>query len=212
MVEILTQKQLEIFKVFRSNIFKKYTYQECKKLLNENSNNFLINTFKKLIKLDLVNVEKINNLKLYGLNLENSLVFAYLEIINSDFYKSDILKNVIKEIKIEVDEIISFYSIVVFGSYAIDKEEKDSDLDIAIFVEDNSKKKDIESIFERIKLKTVIELDLHLITKDEFLKMLKEKKVNLGHLLFGKHKCIYNTNLFYKILIEGHKNGISCFR
>jgi uncharacterized protein len=207
MVNILTQKQIEFFNIFRENIFKKYTYNECKKILNEKSNNFLISSFKRLVELNLVKIEKIANLIFYSLNLKNSQVFSYLEIVNSDFYKNDVLKKIIDEIKKEINQIVFSYSIVIFGSFAKGKEKKDSDLDIAIFIEDENIKREIEATFDRIKLKSLIELDLHIISKNEFLDMLKDKNINLGKLLFNKHKCIYNTNLFYNILIEGYKNG-----
>ena len=65
----------------------------------EKSNNFLISGFKRLIELKLVNVEKQANLNFYCLNFKNSQVFNYLEIVNSDFYKNDILVKITNEIK-----------------------------------------------------------------------------------------------------------------
>ncbi len=207
MVKLLTEKQLNIFKVFRENIFKEYTYNELKEKLDEKSNSFLISSLKKIKEMDLIIDQKINNSKIYYLNLENDLVFDYIELINYDFYKSNTLKKIINLLKNQLDTQLYSYSIVIFGSFAIDKEKKNSDLDIAIFIEDERNREFIENSFKSIKLKSLIELDLHVISKKEFLKMLKVDYSNLGKLIYQKHKCIYNTKLFYKILKEGDKNG-----
>lgn len=76
-----------------------------------------------------------------------------------------------------------------------------------VLIEDERNKNEIETKFDSIKLKSLVELDLHVIVKKEFLKMLKVDYSNVGKMIFLKHKCIYNCKLFYKILKEGHKNG-----
>ena len=207
MVKIITKKQLNLFEVFREDVFAKYTYNDFKEKLNEKSNSFLTSSLKKFEELNLIQIEKINNSKIYYLNLENDLVFNYIEIINQDFYKTKIIEKTINLLKEELNKNLYSYSILIFGSYAIKKEKKNSDLDIAIYIEDEKKRKNIEKVFKTIKIKSPIDVDLHVISKEEFLKMLKVEYSNLGKLIFQKHKCIYNTNLFYKILKEGYLNG-----
>lgn len=198
---------MNLFKVFRSNIFKEYTYNEIKEKLKEKSNSFLISTLKKFKEMNLILDKKVNNSKLYSLNLENDVVLDYIELINSDFYKNKVLKKTIDLLKKELDKITYSYSIVVFGSFAINEDKENSDLDLAVLIEDERNKNEIETKFDSIKLKSLIELDLHVIVKKEFLKMLKVDYSNVGKMIFSKHKCIYNCKLFYKILKEGHKNG-----
>lgn len=207
MVSFITTKQLNLFKVFRSNIFKEYTYNEIKEKLKEKSNSFLISTLKKFKEMNLILDKKVNNSKFYSLNLENDDVFDYIEFINSDFYKNKVLKKTIDLLKKELDKITYSYSIVVFGSFAINEDKENSDLDLAVLIEDERNKNEIETKFDSIKLKSLIELDLHVIVKEDFLKMLKVDYSNLGKMIFLKHKCIYNCKLFYKILKKGHENG-----
>lgn len=207
MVSILTEKQLKLLKVFRINIFKEYTYNEIKENLSEKSNSFLTSSLRKFEELNLIKTNKINNSKLYYLNLENDEVFNYIEFINSDIYLNKSISKTVSLLKVSLEKYLYSYSIVIFGSYAIDKQTNKSDLDIAVFIENENQKKEIENEFDSIRLKSLIEIDLHIITKEEFLKMLKVDYSNLGKMIFHKHKCIYNCKLFYKILNEGYKNG-----
>lgn len=207
MVTLITNKQLNLFKIFGENIFGKYTYNQIKIGLNEKSNSFLIEALKKFKELNLIKEEKINNSKCYYLNLENDLIYNYLEILNSGIYENRIIEKIILNLKSELNKYLFNYSIVVFGSYSVNKQNKNSDLDIAIFVENKLYVKEILNLFERVKLRSLIELDLHLISKYEFLDMLTVDYSNLGKMIFQKHKCIFNCNLFYNILKEGYKNG-----
>ncbi|MBI2632218.1 nucleotidyltransferase domain-containing protein [Candidatus Pacearchaeota archaeon] len=113
----------------------------------------------------------------------------------------------IKRIKEEIEKHILFYSIVIFGSYAIEKQTKNSDLDIAVFIEDESKRKIVEATFKSSELKTPLEIHWQVISKDEFLDMLKADNENLGKQIGRKHLSVYNSSIFYALLKRGIKNG-----
>nr|MDA3855394.1 hypothetical protein [Candidatus Woesearchaeota archaeon] len=62
---------------------------------------------------------------------------------------------------------------------------------------------------ENLKLKSLIDLDIHIIEEEEFNKMLKVDYENLGKEIARKNKPIINSYIFYNILKKGVQNGFN---
>ena len=116
-------------------------------------------------------------------------------------------KPALENLKKEIEEDTPFYSIVVFGSYAMDEQKKNSDLDVAIFIENEEKRKQIEASANSAKLKNALEMDINVIPKSEMLEMLTNKEENLGKQIARKHIAVCNHRIFYEIIKEGMKHG-----
>ncbi len=203
---MITIKQREIFLIFAKNIFKKYTFRELKEFTNENSNSIIQDAIKKFKEEKLIIEETLGNLKLYMFNYENEQSFNVLQEILLNNLNSNALKSIyILKKEIEVYEL--FYSLVIFGSYAKNKQKKESDLDIFLLVKDYSIKKDLEIAIKSSSMKSLITLDIHIIDINDFLKMLKESYENLGKEIIRKNYPIHNVNIFYKIIKRGIDNG-----
>lgn len=203
---MLTKKQLKIFEPFTKNVYKEYTINELKGSSNEKSNNAISIALKKFKEEEIVNERKIGKSLLYTLNITNDLSFFYIALINNGKLSQMVLKT-IKDIKKDVEKYTSFYSIVVFGSYAIGEQKKNSDLDIAVFIENEERKKIIQLALNSAALKSILELDAHVIFQEEFLEMLKVDYENLGKEIARKHLSIYNHHIFYSLLKEGVRHG-----
>ena len=186
------------------NIFKEYTFKEIKESLNEKSNNTIQLAISKFKSENLITDRKIGNSILYKLNLNEDSVFDYITIFdNSKLSKN--AKQSIMRVKEEVNKITPFFSIIVFGSYAKRMQKKDSDIDIAIIAEGNKEK--IKAQTNIASDKSIIPIDIHLISKSEFLEMLNDTKENLGKQIARNHLAIHNSKIFYSILIKGANNG-----
>lgn len=203
---MLTENQLKIFEPLTKNILKEYSIKEIKELSGEKSNNAMTLALKKFKEENLVIERRVGKSLIYTLNTDTDLVFYYLSILNNKKISRP-LERAIKRIKEEVEKHTLFYSLIIFGSYAIGKQTKESDLDIAVFIEDESKKKIIESALKSSELKTPLEIHGHVITKDEFLEMLKVDEENLGKQIARKHLSIHNSHIFYSLLKKGIKDG-----
>ncbi len=203
---MLTEKQLRIFEPLTKNLIREHSIKEIKEESKEKSNNAITLALKKFKEESLVNERKVGKSLLYTLNLDNDLVFYYLSILNNKKISKESLR-AIKRIKEEIEKYTSFYSLVIFGSYAIGKQTKDSDLDVAVFIEDENKRKIIESAIKSSELKTPLEIHSQVISKDEFLEMLKSDNENLGKQIVRKHLSVHNPNIFYSLLKKGIKNG-----
>ena len=118
-----------------------------------------------------------------------------------------LVQKAITQLQEEISEETLFYSIAIFGSYAIGEQKRDSDLDIAIFIENHKQKKRIEALTNSAKLRILVETDIHVIPKTEMIEMLTEKQENLGKQIARKHLAVHNHQIFYGIIKEGMRRG-----
>ncbi|MBU1269485.1 MAG: nucleotidyltransferase domain-containing protein [Nanoarchaeota archaeon] len=203
---MITATQLKIFDVLARKPFSKHTRKEIKKESKEKSNNTLALTINLLKKEEILLEEKIGKSGILTLNLENDLTYQYIALSNNNKLNA-LTKQSIEYLKKEISENTPFYSIVIFGSYALGKENKNSDIDIAIFIEDKKKQVYLEALANSAKLKSAIEMDIHIIPQTEMIEMLTNNEENLGKQIARKHLAIYNHKIFYDIIIGGIKRG-----
>ncbi|MFA6088711.1 MAG: nucleotidyltransferase domain-containing protein [Candidatus Woesearchaeota archaeon] len=202
---MLTPKQIKIFEVFLRKPYREFTYKEIKDFSKEKSNSIIQKSIVTFLTEELVKKREVGNIILYAVNLENSVIFSYFNILIKE-KMSKLIKNSLKIIKEELSGI-EFVSIVLFGSYAQGKQTEKSDFDIAIFVNSSDDKKNCELSMKSAELKSILKLDFHVITKHEMLQMLKDKYENLGKQIAYKHIVIQNPEIFYSIISEGINNG-----
>ncbi len=203
---MLTKKQLKIFNIFQKNEFKELSWKKIKELSKEKSRSIIQEAIKSFLSEELIIEKKIGTSKLYAVNHKNNKVYSYFEIYNRDNLSKQVLKSV-KELEDSLDGHTFFYSIAIFGSYALGEQKKDSDLDIAVFIEQENNRNIIEAIFKSMELKPILKIHGHVITKKEFLKMLKTDYENLGKEIARKHLIIHNPIIFYSLIKEGMKHG-----
>ncbi|MBI2125559.1 nucleotidyltransferase domain-containing protein, partial [Candidatus Woesearchaeota archaeon] len=198
--------QLKILEVFAKKPFAEYARKEIKKESKEKSNNALALAINSLKKEVVLIEKKIGKSGILALNLDNDITFYYLALCN-DFRIPHLADISLETLKKEIGEETPFFSIIIFGSYAVGEQEKGSDLDIAIFVESEDNRKKIESLANSAKLKSALEMDIHVIPKGEMIEMLTSKEENLGKQIARKHLAVYNHRIFYEIVKEGMRHG-----
>ena len=204
---MLTKNQLKILNAFTSNLFKRYSSTMLKSNAKEKSNNAFSLAIKQFIKEDLIKKRIVGRSNLYKVNLESNLLLNYIEIINENKLTNKVKKS-IKVLQREIEKHELFYSLVVFGSFANNKQNKNSDLDLAIIIKDKKDKKNINMAITSAKYKSLIKLDVHIITKDELLEMLNTNIENLGKEISRKHIAINNISLFYKTIAQAKRRWI----
>jgi predicted nucleotidyltransferase len=201
---MLSPKQIKIFEAFLRKPYRALTYREIKEYSREKSNSVIQNAIKRFIDEELVRKRLVGNIILYKLVLENAVVFSYFEILIKEKLSQPVRKT-IKTVKEEFD--VDFLSIVIFGSYVQGSQTQKSDIDIAVFVDSEKDKKSCELSIKTIELKSLIPVDIHIITRDEMLYMLRDKRENLGKQIARKHLAIHNPAIFYSIIQKGVNNG-----
>lgn len=204
---MLTNGQLNLFSSLITNPLSELSTTQIKKISKENSNNALSLAIKKFKKENLVKEKKVGNSRVYSLNFDNETVYNYIGLINSKRFSRLFWEiNLVGE---EIRKVTPFFSLVLFGSHAAGEETKESDLDIAIFVEDKKTAKSLEPAANSANLSSVKKLDIQIIHRKEMVEMLKTRKdANLGKEIARKHAAILNPRLFYDILREGLENEL----
>jgi len=203
---MITEKQLKIFEVFARKPFAEFTRKQIKKESKEKSNNALSLAINLLKKEEVLIEKKVGKSGLLTLNLTNNLTVYYIALCNNQRIEKTV-KISVKRLKDEIETITQFYSIVIFGSYAVNEQKETSDLDIAIFIEDMTKRKQIEAAINSAKLKAPLEIDTHVIPKAEMIEMLTNDEENLGKQIARKHLTVHNHQIFYDLVREGMKRG-----
>lgn len=203
---MLTKKQLIFLKPFQLNIFKEYSFKDISRITGEKSNNALQIAIKQFIDEGIVSSHKIGNSKFYKIKTENELCYDYLTLISYNGLSSEV-KYSINALKKEIEKYNLFYSLVIFGSYAVGKQNKKSDIDIALIIPDKVQEKNMKIAVNMASNISLIRLHVEIITFDDFFEMLINKQENVGKEIARKNRAIHNINIFYKIVKMAIENG-----
>ncbi len=202
---MIPNKQLLLLKSWQNNLFSQLTIFEIMKLSKKNSKPWVFNALKTLKKYNLIKSVRKGNIDLYNLNLNNPNLISIIQFVDSqstlNFPKLNLIIEIINTIPIKA------YCLIVFGSYAENKQKTDSDLDICFLIEDKDIEKRIKPYMNDIKLNTVIKIDDHYMSFEDFIAMLLRKEENLGKQIFKKHKIFYNADIYYRLIQEAHNHG-----
>ena len=203
---MLTKQQLNIFGVFKRDIFASLTFKQIKEESKQKSNNIVQIAIKEFREQNLVKTRTTGNVTTYFLNFDNNATLAYLNLINDlGIQKRRFPKEILAEVQQRILKQTNFFSLIVFGSYAKNKATEKSDVDIAVIVECEQTKKDIVPLLETVKRREIKTIDYHIFTRNEFLEMLKTESENVGKQIY-KNSLIYYGFIEYCNFIRGRKN------
>lgn len=205
---MLTKKQLELLKPFMANIFKEYGQRELGRLAHERSNNAIQLALRAFEKEKIVTSQQVGTSKRYKLNLDNEASYEYVTLLKYEGLPKAVSQSV-EALKREIEKYTLFYSLVVFGSYAVGEQRKDSDLDIAIFLPDRTNEKNMKVAENMARTSSVLTLHVHVITYEDMHEMLINKEANVGKEIARKHRAVHNVNIFYKIIRKALEHGFN---
>lgn len=202
---MISNEKIRLLEVWRKDPFSELSIAEIMTKTKKKTKTWVFNSLNLLVKNNILKSKRKANLNIYSLNLDNPLslqLLQYLEVQeNIKFPQMKIISELIEKIPIKN------CSIIVFGSYAMDKQTKNSDLDVCIIIENKEVEKKIRPYINDIKLNHSIKIDDHCITFEEFVEMLLREEENLAKQIFIKHRLFYNSEIYYQLLKEAHKNG-----
>ncbi len=199
-----SRKQLRVLEPFLTNLFREYSYKELKN--KEKSNNATQSAIKRFKDKNLLLERKIGTSKLYSLNQKNESVHPLLELMAQEKLSLAVKKS-IAILRKELEKYTLFYSLVIFGSYANNTHKKSSDLDVAVIIPDKSLEKNLKIAVHSAENKSLLNLDVHIVTVNDFKDMLTAEYANLGKEIATKNLPVYNAEIFYKIIMWGINHG-----
>lgn len=204
-MKLISNEKIRLLEVWRKNPFNELSIAEIMRESKKKTKTWVFNTLRLLVKKNILKSTRKANLDIYSLSLNNPLSLQFLQYLeaqdNLDFSELKIVSEMIEKIPAEN------CAIIVFGSYAVNKQIKNSDLDICILIENKEAEKKIKPHFNEIKLNYPIRIDEHYITFEDFLKMLLHDEENLAKQIFIKHKLFYNAEIYYQLIKKAYKNG-----
>ena len=180
---IITQKWVKLLFPFSSNYHGKFSETELAKITNtpqQSASRYL----KDLINQGIVTYDTQGRNKLLYLDFSKLSTLPLMHTIESQ--KALEFSQKAQEATVIINEILTFCeTIILFGSYATYKFDKQSDLDIVIMGKTDKNK------IKSVKQKYPLQINEHYITSTEFAKTLKAKnplatEITKNHILFGK--------------------------
>lgn len=160
---------------------------------------------KRLSEQGLVLLQKVGNYRTCQLNLQNPILKHHLIISSEEIAWEYLSKQPLVSIlrKTILKYPFSTYTALLFGSYAQNKPEKHSDIDLA-FISKN------KAIIQKIKkemphLEKLYETEINILafTPNQFREMLTSKEENVGKQITKNHIVLYNPELFWEVVLNG---------
>ena len=177
--------QLEIVSLYRGGYKTRFYLREISKLSKiplKTCQNFLLTLEKaKILKSKIEGKNKY-----FSLNPENIKTKSYL--LQAEIYQTDLFLEKYPQFKMFLKSLKTTAPIIVFGSFAKFKADKDSDLDLLVRAEK-----------ERILAFHLLPVNLHQVnlTEEAYLKALKEqedliKEIEENHIILNNHSFYLN--------------------
>jgi len=202
---MIQNQKIKLLRSWKNRLFDEFSISEIMKLSKKKTKPWVFTSLKQLTKTRLLLSKRKGNLNLYRLNLDNPLLIQtlqYLEIQNLlDFKNLDLIIEIINKVPLKN------YCLLIFGSYAENRQTKNSDLDICFLIERAQLEKKIKPYLNEIKLNYTIGIDDHYITFNDFVRMILREEENLGKQIFRKHRLFFNHEIYYQLIKEAYKNG-----
>jgi len=202
---MISLEQIKLIRIWKKELFQEFSISQIMNFSGKKTKTWTFNTLKMLVKKKVLNCVHKGNLDLYSLNLNNILSFQLLEQIelqeNLDFLHQELISKIVSKVPPKN------YSLLVFGSYAENKQSKNSDLDLCFLVESKPQEDKIKPYLNEVSLEFPLKIDAHFILFSDFVEMLLREEENLGKQIFRKHKIFYNSDIYYQCIKEAYKRG-----
>jgi predicted nucleotidyltransferase len=178
------------------------------KLLIENkTESYTIREISRNLKIDYKNTyESIKQLE-DSININkrgNANYISFKPVLTSEVFnvETERKRNILSKIKLIYKDLKSFenplFISIIFGSYAKNKETKNSDVDICIIHDNEEEAKKILRI-----LSIHNKLEIHLFNYIEFINMIKLKEFNVGHEIKNSGIILSNIESYYEVIKYG---------
>ena len=196
---LFTKTQIKILKLLCSTITKSYSIRAISRAIKQ-SYPLTYHSAKDLIKKGFIIEDEHRLLSLnYKSNFQD---LAYIESLRAEeFLKKH------KEIMLFVGEILKktegFFTLLIFGSYAIGEETKNSDTDILMIIEKIEDADKEEKFLNRIADTYLKKHHCYVIGKESVKEMVKERdKLNVINETLNKHIIFFGADDYYRLMQE----------
>ncbi len=202
----MLRKTYKMLNIFAENPALKFPFKDIKSLSKSKSESYTYNTLKSFVREGILIQEKVGNILLYSIN-NNSKAATYLAIA-SEYEAWNKKKIPYKDIENLISKVpTNFFTLLITGSYAKNKQTKESDIDVVII--SNIEPKKIYAELKHHCEMNIPPIHLYVFTEKEFLQMLLDKKPNYGKETAKNNLILFGGESYYKIIFEAIRKGFT---
>jgi predicted nucleotidyltransferase len=207
---LIPVKRKKILEVFLKDPFKEIHLREIARLSKVSLNN-VDNSMRLFMKDNIFIRRDVSNMTFFMPNLENETLLKIFELLELEkkknfYYKNKNIARLLQEYTKNVIDLSNnkIQSVILFGSVARGKWNKDSDIDILAIVPE--KDKDVITVLNKAKIDVSPLLEIRPIstTIKNFIEGFR-KKIEFYDELWKDRVVLYNEFLFWQMIKEGGK-------
>ena len=205
----MLNKEYEVIVPFMLEPWKRFAFKEIKKLSNKTSESYVYNILKKFVKKDILKQEKAGNVILYLLNISNMSAQAYAGFVAEHiaWNKKHIPYKGLTRIAAKIPTV--FYTFIITGSYARNKQTEKSDIDAAILVDNSVEPKKVYAELRMECELNIPQIHLYVFKASEYLEMLLNKEANYGKEIAKNNLILAGGANYYKLIGEAILRGFN---
>ncbi|MEK6938844.1 MAG: nucleotidyltransferase domain-containing protein [Nanoarchaeota archaeon] len=159
----------------------------------------------KLSQQGLILLQKVGNYHTCQLNLQNPILKHHLiissEEITNEYLSKQSLISILRKTILKYP--FSTYTALLFGSYAKNKQEKHSDIDLAIISKNKTVLQKLKKEMSYLEKLYETEINILIFTPNQFREMLTSKEENVGKQIIKNNIILYNSELFWEVVLNG---------
>src|SRR3989344_4109843 len=183
---MLKKSQIQIMNLFRKNVFLRKTIREISMLLEKDG---------------FIKIEKVGKSKLCSIFLNQKIISLLSFLEEQESFERNI-PNISKILEFkEFNEDI----MLVTGSYVLEKQKKNSDIDLVLIVREKAFEK--QKLLENLTSLMIPKIHVLVFSYKDFVDMLLDKKPNFGKEILDKHLIFRNVIKYYALVNEAIEHG-----
>lgn len=192
--------ELMIMRLFSTNPHQRYSIRSISKAIGKQYAPVHI-AVQRLIKKGALKKQRIGHTDYCSIDLDgDSSIFCFAEALRA---KQFISKN--KDIGLIIEEVLEklkaqFYVLVLFGSYAKGKQTKNSDIDLLLIADNNSRAEELERTLAGISRLSIVPMHIISMNYQDFIDMAKTKETNAVNQAIGNHIILSGYEEYYRML------------
>lgn len=202
----MLKKTYKILNIFAKEPWRSFTFKDIKKISKSKSESYVYDTLKGFVKEGILKQENAGNVIIYSLDHNAKAITSLATAFKYGSWQK-------KQIPYkDMEELISqiptnFFTFIITGSYANNKQTEKSDIDIVILCKDNPKK--IYAELKNLGDSNIPPIHLYVFEESEFMQMLTDKRPNYGKEIAKNNLILYGAGAYYRIVLEAIKNGFN---
>ncbi|MEW5896560.1 MAG: nucleotidyltransferase domain-containing protein [Nanoarchaeota archaeon] len=196
--KMLTKTDIGILKVFCGNITKKFTIKGVAGLL-EKPYPLVHSSFHKLLGSKYLIRDEHN---LVSLNYKSHFsTFAYIESLRAAEFLTKYKQIHLFFLDLLGNINLSYFTLLIFGSYAKGKPTKMSDVDVLLIIEDSNKVSRIEKQADNLADNFSLAFNCYVITPESVFEMAKNREEkNVFNETLDSHYILFGAENYYRMV------------